>query len=139
LPTPQAYNALGNISKRQGDTNKAREYYAAASKGSGSASETALDSLIKIDLAQDPGSYITLRYSGSLNRILQIEMTNRAPRAFKNISLSIRYVDENGNIRTVRKQIYALGKNEIKLINTGLISLSSEVRLSILGASLVET
>ena len=139
LPTPQAYNALGNIAQRQGDTDQAREYFAAASKGQGEAGQTALNSLLKIDLSRNPGAYITIRYGRNEVSALQIEVANKAPRAFMNVTLSIRYIDQNGQARTSQRRISRLNANEARLINTGLISPQGNTQISVLSATLIES
>ncbi|MFQ3347527.1 MAG: putative Zn-dependent protease [Candidatus Azotimanducaceae bacterium] len=138
LPTSQAYNALGNIAQRQGNTEEAREYFAAASSDSGASGQAALNSLIKMDLNGNPGAYIGFRYGANEAGELQIEVSNKAPRAFKNISLSINYVDQRGKLRNSRRQLSLLSANEAKLINTGLISPQGEAQISVISATLIE-
>jgi predicted Zn-dependent protease len=138
LPTAQAYNALGNIAERQGNTDEAREYFAAASQDPSASGQAALNSLIKIDVARNPGAFIGVRYGRNEASAIQIEVANRAPRAFKNVVLSIRYIDQQGNARSGRRQINLFGASETKLINTGLVSPQGEVQISVASATLIE-
>ena len=134
LPTAQAYNALGNIAERQGDTDQAREYFAAASQDPSESGQAALNSLIKIDVARDPGAYISIRYGRNEFAAIQVETANRAPRAFNNVVLSINYIDQRGRARISQRQIELLGASEAKLINTGLISPQGEIQISVVSA-----
>lgn len=138
LPTAQAYNALGNIAERQGNTDEAREYFAAASQDPSASGQAALNSLIKIDVARNPGAFIGIRYGRNNASAIQVEIANRAPRAFKNVVLSIRYIDQKGSARSSQRQIGLLGAGEAKLINTGLVSLQGEVQISVVSAKLNE-
>ena len=134
LPTAQAFNALGNIAERQGDTDQAREYFAAASQDPSESGQAALNSLIKIDVARDPGAYISIRYGRNEFAAIQVETANRAPRAFNNVVLSINYIDQRGRARISQRQIELLGASEAKLINTGLISPQGEIQISVVSA-----
>ncbi len=136
LPTAQAYNALGNIAERQGDTDQAREYFAAASQDPSESGQAALNSLIKIDVARDPGAYISVRYGRNEFAAIQVEIANRAPRAFNNVVLSISYIDQRGRARSSQRQIELLSASEAKLINTGLVSPQGEIQISVVSAIL---
>ncbi len=56
-----------------------------------------------------------------------------------NVTLSIRYIDQNGQARTSQRRISRLNANEARLINTGLISPQGNTQISVLSATLIES
>ena len=82
LPTATAYKTLGDIAETEGNLLAAKEYYAAASKDPGTAGQAALTSLIKLEVAAQPGAYIDTAIGLANNGEWIIAVRNNAPRAF---------------------------------------------------------
>ena len=103
LPTATAYKTLGDIAETEGNLAAAKEYYAAASKDPGTAGQAALTSLIKLEVASQPGAYIDTAIGLANNGEWIIAVRNNAPRAFTAIELELVYRATDGSIQ--RRQL----------------------------------
>ena len=145
LPTATAYNALGDIAETEGNLPEAKEYYAAASKDPGSAGQTALTALIKLNVAERPDAYIDTAVGLASNGEWVIAMRNNAPRAFTDIELELLYRANDGRVQ--RRQITlsgTLAAQSTRQTRTGLDATSAtspqvRVRRVTLAASLPTT
>jgi predicted Zn-dependent protease len=96
LPTAIAYNSLGNIAMQRGDTYKAKEYFSIAAASQSDAGRHALHSLVRLDLPQNPGNYITARALLDENGYLVARITNTSPLPVYNVLLRIVHRDSKG-------------------------------------------
>ena len=103
LPTATAYKTLGDIAETEGNLPAAKEYYAAASKDPGTDGQAALTSLIKLEVAAQPGAYIDTAIGLANNGEWIIAVRNNAPRAFTAIELELVYRATDGSIQ--RRQL----------------------------------
>ena len=119
LPTAGAYNALGNLSRKQGDLNAAKQYYASAAQHPSDVGKQAFASLVELDLPQNPQNYLKLRnVSDALGR-WYVEIANPTPRDVRNLVIELRYPDGKGNIRRSKRQLSGTIKAGAKLrLNT---------------------
>ena len=99
LPTASAYNALGEIAESEGNAAQAKKYFAAASKDNGETGQAALTALVRLNVAANPGAYITttLELAGSGEWIIALH--NTAPRDFTGLKLALAYADQNGRVQ----------------------------------------
>ena len=58
LPTSVASNELGTLSLQAGDRESAKKYFAAVARSEGPLRETATDNYIRLDIADNPSSYL---------------------------------------------------------------------------------
>ncbi|MCW8884723.1 MAG: M48 family metalloprotease [Motiliproteus sp.] len=122
LPTANAFNALGDLSRDAGDISTAKEYYASAAEHQSSAGKAALASLVELDLPDNPQKYIKLRnVSDSLGRWF-IEVSNPTPKTVKNLVIEVQYPDGFGGLRKSRKEISgSLASGAKQRLNTRLL------------------
>ena len=116
LPTANAHNALGNIARATGRRDEAIEAYRLAAQDSGPAGQSAMGSLVDLDLSSNPGTYLVARTQVSSEGRLKVQLQNRTPRNLGGIALRIDYPDASGRMRQVTRQIngvVAAGKSEI--------------------------
>jgi hypothetical protein len=121
MPTATAYNALGSIAEDEGNLPQAKEYFAAASNDPGSAGQAALTSLIKLNVAEQPGAYIDAAIGLASNGEWIVALRNNAPRRFSNLELELVYLDTNGRVQ--RRQLSVSGTlaaQSTQRISTGL-------------------
>jgi tetratricopeptide (TPR) repeat protein len=121
MPTAAAYNALGSIAEDEGNLPQAKEYFAAASNDPGSAGQAALTSLIKLNVAEQPGAYIDAAIGLASNGEWIVALRNNAPRRFSNLELELVYLDTNGRVQ--RRQLSVSGTlaaQSTQRISTGL-------------------
>ncbi|HCY04083.1 MAG TPA: peptidase M48, partial [Gammaproteobacteria bacterium] len=121
LPTATAYNALGEIAESEGNLNQAEKYFAAASKDSGEAGQSALTALVKLRIAERPGAYIDTQIGLASNGEWIVIISNTAPRDFTSVVLELAYADSNNRMR--RQQIRVggtLAAQGRRRVNSGL-------------------
>jgi predicted Zn-dependent protease len=61
LPTAVGMNELGKIALSAGDTAAARQYFQAAATGQGEVSQQARQAFVRLDIGENPGTYIQAR------------------------------------------------------------------------------
>jgi len=105
LPTANAYNALGNVSRSAGQLAQAKGYYAKAAVHKSPAGQAALGSLLELDLPSNPGNYIKARYGLAQDTSIQIAITNTTPRDIAEIVILLQYPDKQGRLRQIKRQI----------------------------------
>jgi predicted Zn-dependent protease len=137
LPTANAYNSLGNISRLEGNISQAKEYFAKAAGNDSDAGKSAYGSLIDLDLGSNPGKYLQLRAGLDGNR-LKAEISNPTPRDVSNLVITIQYPDSSGRTREIKRPFRGtLPAGQKQVVDLG-IQLTAEqarqVRTGIVGA-----
>ncbi len=138
LPTANAYNALGNIAKRQGDYSAAKKYYARAAGNDSPAGKSAYGALVELDLADNPGKYLKLRTGLDSSGRLKAEISNPTPKNVSGLVIAIQYQDSSGRVRQIKrpfrgvlragsKEVVDLGlhnipKERLRTIKTGIVA-----------------
>ena len=107
LPTAPAHNALGEIAESEGNLAQAKEYFAAASEDNGEAGQAAQTALIRLNVAENAGAYITTTVELAGTGEWVITLHNTAPRDFTDLTLVLAYADQNGRVR--RQQLNLRG------------------------------
>ncbi len=107
LPTASAHNALGEIAESEGNLAQAKEYFAAASEDNGEAGQAAQTALIRLNVAENAGAYITTTVELAGTGEWVITLHNTAPRDFTDLTLVLAYADQNGRVR--RQQLNLRG------------------------------
>ncbi len=106
LPTADAYNALGNIARIEGDVSTAKRFYAQAAESKSQAGKSAYASLVKLDLPENPGKYIKVRTGISQQGQLIAELSNPTPYGVGDIVIAVRYPTSAGQLRDATKAVY---------------------------------
>lgn len=99
LPTAPALQALGDINAESGRTGQAKTYYGQAAAVGGAAGRRALASLVRLDVGDNPESYLKLRFGLDGNQQLLVEVGNPTPVAVSDLVIQIDWVDRNGRRR----------------------------------------
>ncbi len=105
LPTSNAYNALGNISRSEREFDNAKRYYAKAAGHKSPAGEEALASLVELDLPSNPGKYIRTRYGLGQNTAVKVQLANTTPRDVTGIVIAIQYPDSQGKLKQIKRKV----------------------------------
>lgn len=79
LPTAIAMNELGTIARQNGDRQQAKNYFQQAAQAPGELGETARSAFVRLDMADNPGEYITVQSGLDSNGRLLVQVTNRSP------------------------------------------------------------
>lgn len=144
LPTAIAYNALGNIESVRGNRRQAKQYFQAAAGSPSEPGRQALQSLIKLDLPDNPGNYIKTRASLDSKGYIIVEITNTAPLPVRHVRLIITYPDKQGLQAQAVSQVQQViaanttlrAKTDIGPVRTPVAS--GDIKTSIVSAALTE-
>lgn len=138
LPTAQASNALGNLSLAKGDRNNAKRYFSAAASPDNEVGRDAYASLVKIDLSENPGAYLKLKWGIDSQRMMVVEVSNPTPLAVKQLHIRVSYPAQTGQRRSVNKVIQQrIRPEETKRFNLGIGPFDSRISNRDLSAKLV--
>jgi len=141
LPTANAHNALGNIARATGRRDEAIAAYQLAARDKGPAGQSAMGSLLDLDLPSNPGKYLLAGTRVGNDGRLSVQLKNETPRNLGNIALQIIYPDAAGRMQKITRRIngsVAAGKSEIIeipiLVNP---QLAKNVRAGVVAASVI--
>lgn len=89
LPTAVAYNELGKIAEADGNQDEAVRYYAAASKAQDEAGQTALASLLRLDLPRQPARYVKSELITDSGGKLFLRVSNGTPAKLSGVQVRV--------------------------------------------------
>lgn len=89
LPTATAQEALGNIARAARDFTTAKKHYQAAAGAGGATGDSAMSSLIELDLEQNPGAYLKAAVAGLRNGAVVLKVQNGTPKSVRGVTLEI--------------------------------------------------
>ena len=144
LPTATAYNALGNLSLSNNDSRRAKKYFSLAAGSGSEPGREAMQSLIRLDLPDNPAKYITARAGLDRLAYIVVEVTNKTPLPVGNILLRFGYHDTRGVMRTATRQVrVTIPAGKSFRTNTGLgpVTVSEalrKIRVEVIGGRVVE-
>lgn len=96
LPTPNAQKALGDLSLVAGNRNAALQYYESAASSGSDIGKSALASMARLDLEQNPGKYLQSRLVLNSRRTVSIQVINKSPVPVTNVEVAAAYFDQFG-------------------------------------------
>ncbi len=121
LPTAPAMNALGNLSLNGGDITTAKKYFSAAAGSNSAAGKAANNSLIRLDLPDNPHKYLQMRLGRDKSNYLLVQINNRTRQTVADVSFIVQFRDAQGTIRTTQLQLPGrLALQQSKTIATGI-------------------
>jgi len=123
LPTGPAYFALGNIATKRGDKAAAIEHYQKAAGGQGESATSAKVSLVRLDLADHPGTYILTRCDVDNGGKLIVTVKNDTTVTIKGVAMNVTYRDPAGYSRTAQRSVRGrIAPDQVISIDTGLVA-----------------
>ena len=126
LPTANAYNALGNLARRAGQMNEAKQYYAKVAGGQGELGKLAYGALVEIDLKDNPSKYIEIQAGQDRQGRIVAQISNPTPRNIGGLVLVIQFQNAAGQVdqfqRSLRGSIASGGQQLFDLGLTGQLT-----------------
>lgn len=120
LPTAPAHFALGEIASKQGNRAAAIQHYRAVAGGQGEMAEAAYSSIVRLDIAENPGTYVQKRCDADAEGKLVVSIRNETSVPIGNIAFTIQY-SEGGAPRRVERRVNGnLAAGQVVSIRTGL-------------------
>jgi predicted Zn-dependent protease len=104
LPTASAYLGLGRVAEARGNIPLAIEHYSRAAESSGEAGIEARVALIRLDLPNNPGRYLTVATGLDASGRLVVDIRNPTEFEIGGIALTVSYVD-GGQARLARRSL----------------------------------
>jgi tetratricopeptide (TPR) repeat protein len=141
LPTGPAYYSLGNIARRSGQLNAAKEYYAQAAGAQGEVGEAATTALMRLDLPDNPEKYLRKQAGLDKNGMLIVAIGNPTRVPVTGLSIAVQYLDGQGRQRTFRRNLSgSLGAGQQEQVPTGLgpFQNASQFQVAITGARIAQ-
>jgi predicted Zn-dependent protease len=141
LPTGAANLALGNIASRARDIGAAKQYYAAAAGTEGEIGQAAGLALMRIELPQNPGKYVRTQAALDSRGMLVVAIGNPTPVPMGGIALTVQYVDAEGRVRNVRRNLdgkLASGKQVQLPTGLGPFQRADQYRVAVSSARIAE-
>ena len=121
LPTAPAHYTLGNLARKRGDKAVAIEHYRAVAGGKGEMATEARASLARLDLPDNPGSYLLTGCDADASGNLVVLVKNDTPVAVTDVVVSVSYRDNAGTSRQQQRSFSGLFQpGQVRGIETGL-------------------
>jgi predicted Zn-dependent protease len=121
LPTSGAYYGMGLAAEQQGNTAAAVENYRQAAGSQDGAGQAAQAGLARLDLAQNPGQYLSVRTGLDASGLLVIELGNPTTVTVADVGLRVRYQDPQGAVREASRVVAGpFAPNATQRLATGL-------------------
>ena len=137
LPTPDAYNSLGNLAKGAGRLNDAKSYYTKVASSQGELGQQAYGSLVDLDLQENPAQYIKVKLGQDAKGKVLAQISNPTPRKINGIVLILQYKNAAGQAQKFRSKLsgtVAAGKQ--KLFDLGLTGKLTQKQIKTLQAGI---
>ncbi len=121
LPTAPAMNALGHLSLNGGDIVSAKKYFSAAAGSNSAAGKAANNSLIRLDLPDNPHKYLQVRFGRNRSNYLLVQIKNQTGQAVDDVGFVVQFMDAQGKARKVQLQLAdRLAPQQFKTLSTGI-------------------
>lgn len=102
LPTAVAMNELGKIALNEGNTAAARQYFQAAATGQGEVSQQARQAFVRLDIRENPGTYIQVRPFLESGGRLYAQVGNGTELELQNVVVDFAAATGDGTARQTR-------------------------------------
>jgi beta-barrel assembly-enhancing protease len=105
LPTADAYFALGQLAEQRGDRTAALERYRIAADSQSPSGQAAQDAVVRLDLPQNPGTYLGVGSGLDGQGQLIVEVANPTRVPVTDVAIVIRYTDAGGARREAQRRL----------------------------------
>lgn len=137
LPTPDAYNSLGNLAKKAGRLNDAKSYYTKVAGSQGEVGQQAYGSLVDLDLQDNPAQYIKVKLGQDANGKVLAQISNPTPRRINEIVLILQFKNAAGQAQKFQSKLSGtVEAGEQKLFDLGLTGKLAQTQIKTLQAGI---
>jgi len=119
LPTAIAMNELGKLSLLDGNRAQAKQYFQSAAGAQGFVGQEAQGAFIRLDVEDNPGSYVVAQAFADQNGRIFVRMQNRSNVTLRNIRVEVSAVI-GGGIRRQNVAVNSLQGGGSGDVNSGL-------------------
>lgn len=140
LPTAPAHYHLGLIKKSRGETAAAIDHFKVVAKSGGDYGKAANGELARLELAQNPATYVSRACGVGKQGQLMVSVRNDAPLAINGVQVQIDYTDNAGRAQQLRRNVGGrLESGQVATADTGLAPYSgSSCPVTVISARIAE-
>ena len=141
LPTAAALNALGNLSLVRGDKDQAKQFFAEAAGSKTEPGLAAAESLVRLDLPDNPGTYLQVKVGRSEQGELLARVANPTAVAVTDVAFVIQFIDATGQKQNRSFQLQGeLPPGKAIVVKTGIgpKTKTSSLQAGVVRAKIVE-
>ena len=121
LPTAPAHFALGNIAAKRGNRAAAIEHFRMVAGGEGEMAEAAHASIVRMDIGENPGQYVSKGCSLDPEGGLVVSVRNETPVPITDVRFVVEFVDQAGVPRQLVRGVSGnLAPGQVVGVRTGL-------------------
>ena len=121
LPTAPAHFALGNIAANRGNRAAAIQHYRAVAGAQGEMAEAAYASIVRLDIGENPGEYLSKGCSADGEGNLVVAVRNDTPVPITDVRFVVEFRDQGGVPRQVVRNVSGnLAAGQVVGVRTGL-------------------
>ena len=121
LPTAPAHFALGNIAANSGNRAEAIQHFRAVAGGQGEMAEAAYASIVRMDIGENPGQYVSKGCSVDSEGNLVVQVRNDTPVPITDVRFVVEFVDQAGVPRQIVRGVGGnLAAGQVVGVRTGL-------------------
>lgn len=121
LPTAPAHFALGNIAANRGNRQAAIQHYRVVAGAQGEMAEAAYASIVRLDIGENPGEYLSKGCSVDREGNLVVSVRNDTPVPITDVRFVVEFRDQDG---VPRQAVRGVGGNlaagQVVSVRTGL-------------------
>lgn len=120
FPTAIAHNALGNIATKQNRKADAIEHYSVVAGGQGDVAVAALESLVRLDMSDNPNKYLQVRCFQDDSGNLGVSVGNATPLPVSGVRFIVQYETPAGTQRPERSISGVIESGKSIGVSTGI-------------------
>ncbi|NWF38284.1 M48 family metalloprotease [Mariprofundus sp. NF] len=139
LPTANAYNALGNLARKAGRMDEAKQYYAKVAGGQGELGKQAYGALVEIDLKDNPGKYIQIQTGQDRQGRIVAQISNPTPRNVGALVLIVQFQNAAGQVQRIQRALRgSVAAGSQQMFDLGLTGQLTQEQINTLQARIVQ-
>jgi predicted Zn-dependent protease len=121
LPTAPAHFALGNIAADRGNRQAAIQHYRTVAGAQGEMAEAAYSSIVRLDIGENPGEYLSKGCSADREGNLVVSVRNDTPVPITDVRFVVEFRDQGGVLRQIARSVGGnLAAGQVVSVRTGL-------------------
>lgn len=121
LPTAPAHYMLGTIAASRGNRAQAMEHFQVVAEGEGAVAQQARESIVRLDIANNPGNYVQRRCDVDAEGTLLVSVRNATSVRITDVTIEVAYPDGSGRIRRLQRNVNrTLDPGHVVVVPTGL-------------------
>ena len=115
LPTASAYQTLGQIAEAEGDPQSAKQYYAQAGQSQSAEGQAARESLMRLELPEQPAKYIDVRVGTDERNRYLLHVRNPTSLTISDVVIRVELTTAQG-VRTTTSRVDRIAAGQTRVV-----------------------